>query len=114
VIRIRINLVDFYLRKNPNLKRALRMAHIKQLPEQFVKKGMLLSLYASAAIAFVFFMFFSKFSIKSLEDNSLVAEISGEPVSPEKGETVVKAVTYHKFQLEEKDGKYKATVSLDI
>ena len=59
-------------------------------------------------------MFFSKFSIKSLEDNSLVAEISGEPVSPEKGETVVKAVTYHKFQLEEKDGKYKATVSLDI
>ena len=63
MIRITINLVDFYLRKNPNLKRALRMAHIKQAPEQFVKKGMLLSLYASAAITFVFFMFFSKFSM---------------------------------------------------
>lgn len=59
-------------------------------------------------------MFFSKFEIKSLTDNKLTAELHGEEITPEKGGTVVKAVTYHDFELEEKDGKYKAIVSLDI
>lgn len=59
-------------------------------------------------------MFFSKFEIKSLKGNKLTAELRGEGITPAKGGTVVKAVTYHDFELEEKDGKYKATVSLDI
>ncbi len=37
----------------------------------------------------------------------------GEPISQEKGETVVKAVTYYKFKVE-KNELYKATVSCDI
>ena len=58
-------------------------------------------------------MFFSKFVIKSLKKNELVAELSGEDITPEKGGTVVKSVTYYKFKLEKKDG-YTATVSVDI
>ena len=42
------------------------------------------------------------------------AEVFGESISPEKGETLVKAVTYFGFNLEQKDGQYVATVSLDI
>jgi SHS2 domain-containing protein len=59
-------------------------------------------------------MFFSKFDIKEISETKLTAEIWGEPITPEKGETVVKAVTYHKFKLEKIKEKLKATVSLDI
>ncbi|MFH0752735.1 MAG: archease [archaeon] len=59
-------------------------------------------------------MFFSKFKITSLKGNKLTAELYGEEITPEKGETVVKAVTYHKFELEKKDESYKAVVSVDI
>lgn len=59
-------------------------------------------------------MFFSKFDIKEISETRLIAEIWGEPISPEKGETVVKAVTYHKFKLEKIKEKFVATVSLDI
>lgn len=59
-------------------------------------------------------MFFSKFEVKSLKGNKMVAEMYGEEVSPEKGGTVVKSVTYYKFKLEKKDGKYTATVSVDV
>ena len=58
-------------------------------------------------------MFFSKFVIKSLKKNELVAELHGEDMTPEKGGTVVKSVTYYKFKLEKNDG-YTATVSADI
>jgi len=71
-------------------------------------------------------MFFSKFEVDSVTEiknhvpeNSiwqLKAKIYGEPVTPEKGETVVKAVTNYGFKFEKlKAGKgYKVTVSLDI
>lgn len=59
-------------------------------------------------------MFFSKFDIKEISETQLKAEIWGEPITPEKGETVVKAVTYYKFKLEKIKEKLKATVSLDI
>ncbi|MBW2992161.1 archease [Candidatus Woesearchaeota archaeon] len=59
-------------------------------------------------------MFFSKFDIKEISETKLTAEIWGEPITPEKGETVVKAVTYHKFKLEKIKEKFVATVSLDI
>jgi len=59
-------------------------------------------------------MFFSKFDVKEISEKKLTAEIWGEPMTREKGETVVKAVTYHKFKLEKIKDSFKATVSLDI
>jgi SHS2 domain-containing protein len=59
-------------------------------------------------------MFFSKFDIHEISETGLKAEIWGEQMSREKGQTVVKAVTYHKFKLEKIDGNFKATISLDI
>ena len=60
-------------------------------------------------------LFLSKFEIKEINDTSLKAVAYGESISPGKGETVVKAVTYYKFKLEQdKKGKFKVTVSLDI
>ena len=59
-------------------------------------------------------MFFSKFDITQISETGLKAEVWGEPISPEKGETVVKAVTYYKFKLEKIKDIFKATVSLDI
>ena len=59
-------------------------------------------------------MFFSKFVIKEISETKLKAEIWGEPMTREKGETVVKAVTYYKFKLEKVKKGLKATVSLDI
>jgi SHS2 domain-containing protein len=59
-------------------------------------------------------MFFSKFEIKEIKDNTLIADVFGEPITPEKGETLVKAVTNYKFSLEKIKQGYKATVSLDI
>ena len=59
-------------------------------------------------------MFFSKFKIEEMQGNSLRATVFGEPITPEKGETVVKAVTYHKFKLEETKKGLTATISLDI
>ena len=59
-------------------------------------------------------MFFSKFNILKIDDCHLLAEISGEEISQEKGNTVVKAVTNFKFDLKKSDSNYLATVSLDI
>tara|TARA_Y100000310_G_C20470686_1_gene709881 strand:- start:195 stop:605 length:411 start_codon:yes stop_codon:yes gene_type:complete len=59
-------------------------------------------------------MFFSKFVIKEIKDNTLRADVFGESIVPEKGETLVKAVTNYKFGLEKTKQGYKATVSLDI
>ena len=58
--------------------------------------------------------FFSKVNITEADDTHVVADLYGEPISPEKGETVVKAVTYYKFKLEQTKKGYKVTVSLDI
>ncbi len=59
-------------------------------------------------------MFFSKFNIIKLTDTALEAEISGEPISPAKGGTLVKAVSYHDFDIKKKRTDYAATVTLDI
>ena len=58
--------------------------------------------------------FYSKVYVKEVDENHIIAELYGEPISPEKGETVVKAVTYYKFKLEQDKKGYKVTVSLDI
>lgn len=59
-------------------------------------------------------MFFSKFNILKITDTALEAELSGEPISPAKGGTLVKAVSYHNFDIKKKKTGYVATVTLDI
>jgi len=59
-------------------------------------------------------MFFSKFEIQEISETALKARILGEPIKPELGGTVVKAVTYYKYELEKTDKGYKVRVSLDI
>jgi len=58
--------------------------------------------------------FFSKFEIEEINETKLKAKLHGEPIRPELGETVVKAVTMYKYKLEKTNKGYKATVSLDI
>jgi SHS2 domain-containing protein len=59
-------------------------------------------------------MFFSRFEIREISPTGLKATVYGEDASPEKGETVVKAVTYYKFKFEKTKSGYVARVSLDI
>jgi len=67
-------------------------------------------------------MFFSRFEIQSVSEDKktkawkIKARALGEPITPEKGETVVKAVTNYGFRFgKDKKGKgYKVKVSLDI
>ena len=59
-------------------------------------------------------MFFSKFDIQEISEKRIKAKCWGEPVSHEKGETVVKAVTYYKFLFEKTPQGYKTRVAMDI
>lgn len=59
-------------------------------------------------------MFFSKFNIIEVTEKHIKAEIFGEKITPKKGRTLVKAVTYHKFKIEKNKKGYTATISLDI
>jgi len=59
-------------------------------------------------------MFFSKFRVSKIDDRYLKAKVWGEPISPAKGETVVKAVTYYKYKFEKTKKGYVVNVSLDI
>jgi SHS2 domain-containing protein len=59
-------------------------------------------------------MFFSSFKISEISRTGLKAEIFGEPISKEKGGTVVKAVTNYKFGLKRLKGNYISSISLDI
>jgi SHS2 domain-containing protein len=58
--------------------------------------------------------FFSKFEIEEIDEKHVKAKLYGEPIKPELGETVVKAVTMYKYKLEKTDKGYKVRVSLDI
>ena len=58
--------------------------------------------------------FFSKFKIEEIDEKHVKARIYGEPIKPELGETVVKAVTMYNYKLEKTDKGYKATITLDI
>jgi SHS2 domain-containing protein len=59
-------------------------------------------------------LFFSRFEIREISPTKLKAVVYGEEASPEKGETVVKAVTYYNFSLKKNEKGYTARVSLDI
>lgn len=58
--------------------------------------------------------FFSKVEIEEVDKTHVKAKLQGEPMIPEKGETVVKSVTYHRYKLEQTPEGYKVTISLDI
>lgn len=59
-------------------------------------------------------LFFSEFDIQEICSTSLMAVCRGEEISPGKSGTLVKAITYHRFNLEKTKKGYKATVSMDI
>lgn len=59
-------------------------------------------------------MFFSKFKITDISDNKVTGYAYGQSVTPELGETVVKAVTYHQYEFKETDKGFMCRVSLDI
>lgn len=59
-------------------------------------------------------MFFSKFKITKITGTKLTAECYGEPINMGKAGTLVKSLTNYLFNLEEKEGEYTATISVDI
>lgn len=59
-------------------------------------------------------LFLSKFDIKEISNTHVKADCYGEEADPKKGGTLVKAVTYYKFNVEKTGKGYKVTVSLDI
>jgi SHS2 domain-containing protein len=59
-------------------------------------------------------MFYSEFEISQITKTSLKAECRGEPITPGKGNTVVKAVTYHNFELKKTKEGYTARIVVDI
>jgi SHS2 domain-containing protein len=59
-------------------------------------------------------MFFSKFELLEIKENKLRARICGEDICPEKGETIVKAITYHEYKFEKTKDGWMVRVSLDI
>ena len=59
-------------------------------------------------------VFFSRFRVTEISEKHLKAKCYGEEADPKKGGTLVKAVTYYKFNIEKTDKRYKVTVSLDI
>ncbi|MFQ5974893.1 MAG: archease [Candidatus Hydrothermarchaeales archaeon] len=61
-------------------------------------------------------MFFSKFEVDELktEGFNLKGRVYGESMTPGKGETVVKGVTYYKLMIEERNNTVIGRVTLDI
>lgn len=59
-------------------------------------------------------LFLSKFDVKEIGKTYLKVVCMGEEADPKKGGTLVKAVTYYKFNIEKTEKGYKVTVSLDI
>jgi len=58
--------------------------------------------------------FFSKVEVEKIDKSYVIAKLYGEPATPEKGETVVKAVTNYKYSFKKTEKGYKVIVSLDI
>ena len=58
--------------------------------------------------------FFFKFIITEFSNKKIKATIYGEEITPEKGETVVKAVTYHQFKVKKTKDGWMCRVAVDI
>jgi SHS2 domain-containing protein len=59
-------------------------------------------------------MFYSEFEITEITKTRLKAICRGEPITQSKGSTVVKAVTYHNFELKKTKKGYTARIVVDI
>lgn len=59
-------------------------------------------------------IFLSKFDIIKISETYLKANVYGESIRPELGETVVKGVTNYGFSLEKTKQGFKVRISLDI
>jgi SHS2 domain-containing protein len=59
-------------------------------------------------------VFLSKFEVREVKNTHIKAICYGEDADPRKGGTLVKSVTYYKFNVEKTNRGYKATVALDI
>lgn len=59
-------------------------------------------------------LFLSKFKVLECDGTYLRAECFGEGISPEKGLTVVKAVSYYGFKFEKISKGYKIRIACDI
>ncbi len=59
-------------------------------------------------------MFFSSVEVEEVDKSHVRARLKGEPIRPELGATVVKAVTYYKYKLKKTENGYLVRVSLDI
>jgi SHS2 domain-containing protein len=59
-------------------------------------------------------MFFWRFEILEISETALRAKIYGEPITREKGETVVKSLTLHKYKFEKTSDGYITRISCDI
>ena len=62
-------------------------------------------------------LFLSRFTVKSIKADkglTLTAEAFGERMSPAKGGTVVKGVTYYGLKLDKTGDGYRAQVAMDI
>ncbi|MGM5482973.1 MAG: archease [Nanobdellota archaeon] len=59
-------------------------------------------------------MFYNDFNITQINQTKVKAECYGEEITPEKGETVVKAVTYYNYLFKETKEGYKVRVVVDI
>ena len=58
-----MKLIAMYLRLNPNFTALLRQAKIKQKPEQFIKKAIIVSLYISFTFLILLFFLFDTLSV---------------------------------------------------
>ncbi len=58
---IKINVMYYFLRNFPQIKRWLKMAKMRESPEEFVKKTFILSVYVGATLLIISFFFISKF-----------------------------------------------------
>lgn len=59
-------------------------------------------------------MFYNDFKVKEISEQRVIADCIGEEITAEKGETVVKAVTYYNFKFEKTDNGYTTRVVVDI
>jgi SHS2 domain-containing protein len=59
-------------------------------------------------------MFYSEFDVIEIDEKRLKCVCRGEEIRPELGGTVVKAVTYHKYDFSKTDSGYKTRVCFDI
>ncbi len=95
------------LKKNKQVKIKVK---VKQNDELIVRLlSELLTLHQTEEL------FFKEFKVQKTDGKTFVEGIAyGEEMTPEKGRTDVKAVTFHEFKFSKNNEKYSCTIILDI